>query len=147
MHGNTGLRGTSAASWGCFLGFPVLDMLCITAASPMLVHTVGAKIIPHYGTTGTTVYRLQPNALLQDAVRFEHYGEAARLKAQLQVLLMGDAVASVQHGIAEALKEERYGDAAKLRDEGLAGLQGWWAGCAEDDPVGHLLHVQAEYGR
>ena len=80
-------------------------------------------------------------------MRFEHYGEAARLKSELQALQMGDAVAAVQRGIAEALKEELYADAAKLRDEGLAGMQGWWAGGGDDDPVGHLLHVQAEFGR
>ena len=80
-------------------------------------------------------------------MRFEHYREAARIKGELTGLQAEDSVAAVQRSIAEALNKERYADAAKLRDLGLAGLQGWWAGCGEDDSVGHLLHVQAEFGR
>lgn len=84
----------------------------------------------------------------QDAVRSERFAEAARLKEALATLEDGDAVARTQQQLQAALSEERYGDAAELRDGGLASLHGWWAGRAgDDDPVGHILHVTPEYSR
>jgi len=53
----------------------------------------------------------------------------------------------VQQQLTDALAEERYGDAADLRDSGLTGLQGWWAGQYEDDPVGHIMHITPEFSR
>ena len=83
----------------------------------------------------------------QDAIRKERYGEAAQVKAAISALEAQDAVASVQRQLKTALAEERYGDAADLRDSGLTGLQGWWAGQSEDDPVGHIMHITPEYSR
>mmetsp|Transcript_37767 Transcript_37767/g.84208 ORF Transcript_37767/g.84208 Transcript_37767/m.84208 type:complete len:920 (+) Transcript_37767:152-2911(+) len=84
---------------------------------------------------------------LQDAVRQERYGDAAAIKRMLSVAQEKDSVAHVQQQMQAALALEQYAEAAKLRDDAMAGLQGWWAGASEDDPVGHLLHVQAEFGR
>lgn len=48
----------------------------------------------------------------------------------------------------EALAAEQYDMAAELRDRGLVGLVGWWAGKdGPDDFQGHLLHVKSEFGR
>lgn len=84
---------------------------------------------------------------LKDAVAQENYAAASQLKAEMLVLEAQDAVAATRKQLDEALAEERYSDAATLRDVGLSGLSGWWAGQAEDDPVGHLLHITPEYSR
>lgn len=50
--------------------------------------------------------------------------------------------------LQDALANEQYSTAADLRDKGLVGLAGWWAGKAgSDDFSGHLLHVKPEFGR
>lgn len=84
---------------------------------------------------------------LQDAVRREDYRLAASLKAELTQLEDQDAVAWVQKQLKEALEQEQYSVAAGLSQGGLTGMQGWWAGQAEGDPVGHLLHVKQDYSR
>lgn len=83
----------------------------------------------------------------QDAVRREDYRLAASLKAELTQLEDQDAVAAVQKQLKEALEQEQYSVAAGLSQGGLTGMQGWWAGQAEGDPVGHLLHVKQDYSR
>ena len=47
----------------------------------------------------------------------------------------------------DAIREERYSDAADVRDSTAVGLQGWWAGGPQDDPYGHVLHISRAYGR
>ena len=46
-----------------------------------------------------------------------------------------------------ALEEEDYAEAARLRDQGAAGLLGWWVAENSDDPKGHLLRVSTGFGR
>ncbi|KAH9657596.1 protein EXECUTER 1 [Citrus sinensis] len=48
-----------------------------------------------------------------------------------------------------AVVQERYEDAALLRDNAGAGLVGWWAGISEDkkDPYGLIIRVTAEHGK
>ncbi|GFR41394.1 hypothetical protein Agub_g2035 [Astrephomene gubernaculifera] len=85
---------------------------------------------------------------LNTAVRQERYGDAARHKRKLQEIQASDTVAAVQKQLQDALAAEDYGEAAQLRDRGLVGLAGWWAG--RDGPQdfhGHLLHVKPEFGR
>ncbi|EFJ44752.1 hypothetical protein VOLCADRAFT_106212 [Volvox carteri f. nagariensis] len=85
---------------------------------------------------------------LNTAVRQEQYGDAARFKRKLQEIQSSDTVASVQRQLQEALATEQYGAAADLRDRGLVGLAGWWAGKdGPEDFQGHLLHVKPEFGR
>lgn len=86
-------------------------------------------------------------AEMKDAVVGERYTRASQLKAELQDLEVRDSVATVQSQLMAALSEERYSDAAVLRDEGLTGLKGWWAGQAKDDPIGHVLQITQEYNR
>jgi hypothetical protein len=50
----------------------------------------------------------------------------------------------VQRELAAALSQERYGDAAALRDKGWARLEGWWACVSPQHPLGHLLRVYPE---
>ena len=48
----------------------------------------------------------------------------------------------------EAIQKEDFSRAAALRDEGGAGLVGWWvANPASEDPQGHLLRIQPSFGR
>ena len=46
-----------------------------------------------------------------------------------------------------ALQEEDYTEAARLRDQGAAGLTGWWVADNQDDPKGHLLRISTGFGR
>ncbi|KAG7673058.1 hypothetical protein Ndes2526B_g05371 [Nannochloris sp. 'desiccata'] len=85
---------------------------------------------------------------LSAAVEEEDYGKAAALRLHQKRLENADCVATILKDMHEAIKEERYSDAAALRDAGGAGLLGWWAGRAEsDDPHGHLIHVSTDFGR
>lgn len=45
------------------------------------------------------------------------------------------------------MKEERFADAARCRDEGLVGLQGWWVARTRDDPTGKVVHIRPAFGR
>jgi len=42
---------------------------------------------------------------------------------------------------------ERFDDAARLRDEGLVGLTGWWVARGPDDPEGKLVFIYKEFCR
>ncbi len=47
-----------------------------------------------------------------------------------------------------AIKNEDFKRAAALRDEGGAGLVGWWVrDPSPSDPTGHLLRISPSYGR
>ena len=50
-------------------------------------------------------------------------------------------------GYSKALQEENYAEAAKLRDQGAAGLPGWWVADNKEDPKGHLLRISTGFGR
>ncbi|KXZ56396.1 hypothetical protein GPECTOR_1g351 [Gonium pectorale] len=94
--------------------------------------------------------RVEPGSVveLDTAVKQERYGDAARHKKRLQEIQAADTVAAVQRELQANLAAEQYGAAADLRDRGLVGLSGWWAGKdGPDDFQGHLLHVKAEFGR
>lgn len=84
---------------------------------------------------------------LESAVRGERYADAAACKKRLEASAEQDSIQSVLQQLETALETEQYDNAARLRDEAMTGLQGWWCGQAENDPQGHLLHVTAEYGR
>lgn len=87
-------------------------------------------------------------AMIQCAVEEEDYAVATELKQELDAVLAKDSVASVLRALDEALAQEDYSAAARLRDEGGAGLLGWWQGRAgPDDPQGHVLRIEAEFGR
>lgn len=83
-------------------------------------------------------------APLAAAVAAEDYTTAAAIKAEMNELVAADAVAEVQSRLSLALAEERYGDAAGLRDQGWALLAGWWACMSPLNPRGHLLHIYPE---
>lgn len=86
---------------------------------------------------------------LRHAVNREDYEDAARLKVAIAAASSNDTVGRVMSCLDNAVKEERFGDAALLRDFAGAGLVGWWAGVSENavDPYGCIINVSAEHGR
>ncbi|XP_045819291.1 protein EXECUTER 1, chloroplastic [Trifolium pratense] len=86
---------------------------------------------------------------LRHAVYVEDYEEAARVKVAIAAASNNDSVGKVISLLKRAIKEERYGDAALLRDNAGAGLVGWWAGISKDvnDPHGLIIRITPEHGR
>jgi hypothetical protein len=97
---------------------------------------------------------------LQVAVRREDYPRAAHIQQQLKELADADAVAALRQQLSTALLNEDYATAQAVAEQGATWLEGWWVGRSETaavgmggyegphpDPLGHLLHVTAEYGR
>ncbi|XVF01493.1 hypothetical protein REPUB_Repub04eG0093600 [Reevesia pubescens] len=86
---------------------------------------------------------------LNEAVRKEDYEDAARLKVAIAAAATNDTVGRVISHLNRAVVEERFHDAAFLRDNAGAGLVGWWAGLSDDtkDPYGLIIRITAEHGR
>ncbi|KAK8476489.1 hypothetical protein V6N11_021019 [Hibiscus sabdariffa] len=86
---------------------------------------------------------------LNEAVRREDYEDAARLKVAIAAASRNDTVGRVISHLNRAVLEERFMDAAFLRDNAGAGLVGWWAGLPNDtkDPYGLIIRITAEHGR
>ncbi|WOH14980.1 hypothetical protein DCAR_0934510 [Daucus carota subsp. sativus] len=75
------------------------------------------------------------------------YENAVRLQVAITEATENDDVARAMSNFNKAVEEERYEDAAFLRDNTGAGLVGWWAGFSDGDPYGHIIHVTADHGR
>ncbi|KAF5182219.1 Executer 1 protein [Thalictrum thalictroides] len=88
-------------------------------------------------------------AKLGDVVRREDYEDAAKLKVGIAAAAANDTVGRVISQLNKAVEEERFEDAAFIRDNTGAGLIGWWAGTSDgsDDPYGRIIRINAEYGR
>lgn len=88
-------------------------------------------------------------AQLRHAVYVEDYEEAAKLKVAIAAASNNDSVGRVMSLLKRAIKDERYSDAAFLRDKAGAGLVGWWAGISKDinDPHGLIIRITPEHGR
>ncbi|XP_028772095.1 protein EXECUTER 1, chloroplastic [Neltuma alba] len=86
---------------------------------------------------------------LSRAVHVEDYDDAARLKVAIAAAATSDSVGRVISHLNKAIEEERYSDAAFLRDKAGAGLVGWWAGISKDanDPHGLIIRITPEHGR
>lgn len=86
---------------------------------------------------------------LRDAVIREDYEDAAKLKLAISTALKNDTVGTAISDLNRAINEERYSDAAFIRDHAGAGLVGWWAGISEDsvDPYGRIIQITAEHKR
>lgn len=85
---------------------------------------------------------------LEAAVRVEDYGKAAHLRDQQRVLESSNPLKNAFSDLREALEQERYADAATLRDAAGVRLLGWWAGrMGENDSEGHLVAITADFGR
>ncbi|XP_022927782.1 protein EXECUTER 1, chloroplastic-like [Cucurbita moschata] len=86
---------------------------------------------------------------LSHAVYAEDYEDAARLKVALAALATKDTVGRAMSHLHRAIEEERYRDAAFIRDNAGAGLVGWWSGTSKDDhnPRGLIIRITAEHGR
>ncbi|KAK1317390.1 hypothetical protein QJS10_CPA05g01491 [Acorus calamus] len=88
-------------------------------------------------------------AQLGEAVGREDFEEAAKLKVAIAAAVTNDAVGRATSRLNKAVEEERYQDAAFIRDHAGAGLVGWWAGISQDraDPHGRIIRISAEHGR
>ncbi|XP_010943896.1 protein EXECUTER 1, chloroplastic isoform X2 [Elaeis guineensis] len=86
---------------------------------------------------------------LTDAIIREDYKEAMKLKLAIAAATQKDTVGTAISDMNRAIEEERYADAAHIRDHAGAGLLGWWAGFSEDgaDPYGRIIRISAEHGR
>lgn len=83
------------------------------------------------------------------AVHTEDYEDAARLKVAIAAAATNDIVGRVMSNLNNAVVEERFQDAAFIRDNACAGLVGWWAGVSKDsnDPLGLIIRITPEHGR
>ncbi|PPD75258.1 hypothetical protein GOBAR_DD27814 [Gossypium barbadense] len=88
-------------------------------------------------------------AQLYEAVCKEDYEDAARLKVAIAAASTNDTVGRTMSYLNKAVVEERFEDAAFLRDTAGTGLVGWWAGLSDDtkDPHGLIIRITAEHGR
>ncbi|GMH13562.1 hypothetical protein Nepgr_015403 [Nepenthes gracilis] len=86
---------------------------------------------------------------LAHAIDKEEYEDAAKLKVAIAAVATKDTVGIVISYLNRAIAEERYRDAAVMRDNAGAGLVGWWAGVSDDktDPYGCIIRISAEHGR
>lgn len=85
---------------------------------------------------------------LADAVNGEDYEDASSLKVAIAALATKDAVGRVMSILTRAIEEERYQDAAFVRDFAGAGLVGWWSGISEGtEHHGVIIRISAEHGR
>ncbi|KAI7835685.1 hypothetical protein COHA_010424 [Chlorella ohadii] len=83
----------------------------------------------------------------EQAVAREDYRAAAALKAQREALEAGDAVGEAMDRLDAAIAEERFEDAARLRDQAAVSAVGWWVGRGNGDPCGHLLRITPDFSR
>ena len=90
-------------------------------------------------------------AQLDAAIKREDYAEASRLSAAVNALKNKDTVKTVVEQLESALREERYEEATGLRDDGAAGLLGWWVAYKSIDgqrlPHGHIIKVEPRFAR
>lgn len=86
---------------------------------------------------------------IEEAINLEDFEKAGRIKKKLAAVKSEDLVAGAMSDYKNALEEERYRDAAYLRDEAGVGLVGWWAGMSEDDkdPYGRIINISPSEGR
>ncbi|KAL9256073.1 EXECUTER 1, chloroplastic-like protein [Drosera capensis] len=88
-------------------------------------------------------------AQLARALDKEDYEDAARLNVAIAAVTAKDTVGRVMSHLNTAIDQERYKDAAILRDDAGVGLVGWWSGISDDskDPYGYVIRINAEHGR
>ena len=85
---------------------------------------------------------------VEDAVKKEDYQRAAELKREQCALESRDTVLEIQRELEAAVGEERYSDAAVLRDMGGARLLGWWIGKeGSGDAQGHVVAITRDFSR
>ncbi|XP_015697032.2 protein EXECUTER 1, chloroplastic [Oryza brachyantha] len=86
---------------------------------------------------------------LQTAVYREDFRSAHKLKLAIAATSKNDTVGRAISDLNSAIQEERYMDAAYIRDHAGAGLLGWWSGISGNlsDPYGLIIHISAEHGR
>ncbi|VAH16525.1 protein EXECUTER 1, chloroplastic-like isoform X1 [Triticum dicoccoides] len=86
---------------------------------------------------------------LRTAVCREDYRSAHKLKLAIAATSRNDTVGRAISELHRAIEEERYVDAAYIRDHAGAGLLGWWSGISGSlsDPYGLIIRISAEHGR
>jgi hypothetical protein len=95
--------------------------------------------------TLSSVLKLQ----LEEAVESEDFQEASRLKRAIAAAMEKDTIADVMAELKKSIEEERYWDAARIRDDAGAGLVGWWVGLPQGpgDPYGRIIQIVPGQGR
>ncbi|KAL4854555.1 Protein EXECUTER 2 [Chlorella vulgaris] len=84
---------------------------------------------------------------LDESVTREDYRAAAALKAQQDRLIDQDCLGAALLALDKAVAEQRFADAARLRDDSRVGMLGWWVGRGDSDQMGHLLRVTPDFCR
>ncbi|VAH04522.1 unnamed protein product [Triticum turgidum subsp. durum] len=86
---------------------------------------------------------------LRTAVCREDYRSAHKLKLAIAATSRNDTVGRAISELHRAIEEDRYVDAAYIRDHAGAGLLGWWSGISGSlsDPYGLIIRISAEHGR
>ncbi|GMH35156.1 hypothetical protein BSKO_03024 [Bryopsis sp. KO-2023] len=84
---------------------------------------------------------------LEQAVRVQDFETASRIRNELSAVGSDDTLSSLNQDLAAAINQERYADAARLRDEGHSALEGWWVARGLDDPCGQMVHIRSDYSR
>uniref|UniRef100_A0A0D9XKU4 Uncharacterized protein n=1 Tax=Leersia perrieri TaxID=77586 RepID=A0A0D9XKU4_9ORYZ len=86
---------------------------------------------------------------LRTAVYREDFRSAHKLKLAIAATSKNDTVGRAIYDLNSAIEEERYMDAAYIRDHVGAGLLGWWSGISGNlsDPYGLIIRISAEHGR
>ncbi|XP_066379806.1 protein EXECUTER 1, chloroplastic-like isoform X2 [Miscanthus floridulus] len=86
---------------------------------------------------------------LQAAVYREDYRSAHKLRLAIAATAKNDTVGRAISDLNMAIDEERYKDAAYIRDHAGTGLLGWWSGISGNlsDPYGLIIRISADHGR
>jgi len=86
---------------------------------------------------------------LQASVYREDYRSAHKLRLAIATIVKNDTVGRAVSDLNMAIDEERYKDAAYIRDHAGTGLLGWWSGISGNlsDPYGLIIRISAEHGR